>query len=107
MTYGALANHLWSVAGDDDRSDVSSTFLQPFVAHTTADAWTFTLNSESTYDWKEDEWSIPLNGIVSKLTRFGKLPVSLGAGARYWAEPSEGGPEGWGFRFVVTFLFPK
>ena len=31
-TYGALVNHIWSVAGDDDRSDISSTFLQPFLA---------------------------------------------------------------------------
>src|SRR5688572_7990565 len=29
-TYGALANHVWSFAGDDERADVSSTFLQPF-----------------------------------------------------------------------------
>ncbi|MFT5351559.1 MAG: hypothetical protein ACI9MF_002382, partial [Gammaproteobacteria bacterium] len=26
-TYGALANHIWSVAGEDDRQNISSTFL--------------------------------------------------------------------------------
>ena len=31
-TYGALANHIWSFAGDDDRPDVSATFLQSFLA---------------------------------------------------------------------------
>ncbi|EAV44572.1 hypothetical protein SIAM614_06828 [Roseibium aggregatum IAM 12614] len=50
-TYGALANHVWSYAGDGNRSDVNSTFLQPFLSYTTKDAWTFTLNSETTYDW--------------------------------------------------------
>ena len=35
-TYGALANHLWSFAGDDDRKDVSATFVQPFLSFTTA-----------------------------------------------------------------------
>ena len=30
-TYGALANHLVSVAGDDDRADLNATFLQPFL----------------------------------------------------------------------------
>ena len=35
-TFGFLANHIWSVAGDSDRADVSSTFLQPFLAYTTA-----------------------------------------------------------------------
>jgi hypothetical protein len=47
-TYGALADHIWSLAGDGDRADVNATFLQPFVAYTTPTAWTFTLNSEST-----------------------------------------------------------
>lgn len=27
-TYGALANHVWSFAGDSDRSDVDATWLQ-------------------------------------------------------------------------------
>ena len=31
-TYGVLVNHLWSFAGDDNRADVNSTFLQPFLA---------------------------------------------------------------------------
>ena len=30
-TAGFLGNHIWSVAGDDDRADINATFLQPFV----------------------------------------------------------------------------
>ena len=60
-TYGALANHLWSVAGSDSRADISATFVQPFLAYTTKTAWTFTANSESTYDWENDDWSVPVN----------------------------------------------
>ncbi|MBB3454864.1 hypothetical protein FHT86_003163 [Rhizobium sp. BK313] len=106
-TVGALGNHIWSVAGEGDRPDVSSTFLQPFVSYTTSDAWTFTVNTESTYDWKGEQWSVPINLQVSKLVRFGKQPVSFTAGARYWAAAPENGPEGWGFRLAMTFLFPK
>ena len=106
-TVGILANHIWSVAGDDDRADISSTFLQPFVSYTTKDAWTFTLNTESSYDWKGEQWSVPVNAQVSKLVRFGKQPVSIGAGVRYWAESPECGPEGFGGRLIIAFLFPK
>jgi hypothetical protein len=106
-TIGILANHIWSVAGDDDRTDVSSTFLQPFVSYTTKDAWTFTLNTESSYDWEGEQWSVPVNAQVTKLLRFGKQPVSLGAGVRYWAESPDSGPEGFGGRLIVTFLFPE
>jgi hypothetical protein len=106
-TYGALANHIWSVGGHENRPDVSSTFLQPFVAYNTPDAWTFTLNTESTYDWKASQWSVPINVVVSKLLKFGQQPVSVGGGVRYWAEGPEGGPHEWGFRLVITLLFPK
>ncbi|MEC5398046.1 transporter [Uliginosibacterium sp. H1] len=106
-TYGALANHIWSVAGDDQRSDLSNTFLQPFLAHTTKGAWTFAFNTESTYDWRANEWSVPLNLTVAKLTKVSGLPVSFTGGVRYWADSTESGPHGWGLRFVVTFLFPK
>jgi len=106
-TYGGLANHLWKLSGSGDQPDIDQTFLQPFVSYTTPEAWTFTLNSESTYNWKESDWAVPLNALVSKLTRFGKLPVSLFGGLRYWLDSAEGGPEDFGLRFGMTLLFPK
>jgi len=45
--------------------------------------------------------------MVAKLVKFGDQPVSLGAGVRYWADGPASGPHDWGFRLVVTFLFPK
>jgi len=106
-TYGALANHIWSFAGHDDRPNVSATFLQPFVSYTTKDAWTFGVNAESSYDWKQEQWSVPLNFTASKLLKFGRQPVSIGGGLRYWADSPDGGPRDWGLRLSVTFLFAK
>lgn len=106
-TYGALANHIWSVAGDDDRADISSTFLQPFLSYTTKEAWTYSLNTESTYDWKDTEWSVPINATVSKVTRIGDQLVSIGGGLRWWADSAPDGPEGLGARFFVTLLYPR
>jgi hypothetical protein len=31
-TYGALWNHIWSVAGSGNRADINSTFIQPFLS---------------------------------------------------------------------------
>ena len=45
-TIGALANHLWSISGDDDRPDVNATFLQPFVTFTTKTHTPLGLNTE-------------------------------------------------------------
>lgn len=108
-TYGALINHIWSFAGNGDRADVSATFLQPFLSLNTPTAWTFGLNTESTYDWNSDSdrWSVPVNFSVSKVTKIGHQLVSVGGGLRYWAESPESGPSGLGYRLVFTLLFPK
>jgi hypothetical protein len=105
-TVGGLANHLWSVTGDDDDGDISQTFLQPFVNYTTKRATSFVLNTESTYDWEAEQWSVPINADVLQLVKIGEQRVQVGGGVRYWAESPEFGPQDWGARLVVTFLFP-
>ena len=105
-TVGALTNHLWSIAGDDTRASVNSTFIQPFLSYNTRDAWTYSLNTESTYDWTANHWNVPIHFSVSKLIRFGHQPVSFGGALRCWATSSSGGPEGCGLRIIVTPLFP-
>jgi len=106
FTYGILANHIWSFAGNDNRQDVSSTFLQPFFSFTTKTHTTFGVNTESTYDWENEQWTVPINLMVSQLVKIGKLPVQFQLGGRYYAERPIGGPD-WGIRFTMTFLFPK
>jgi hypothetical protein len=105
-TVGLLANHIWSIAGDDSRADISTTFMQPFFSHTTPRATTYTLNTETTYDWLREQWTVPINVTVTQLMKLGKQPVSIGGGLRHYAEKPAGGPD-WGFRVVVTWLFPK
>lgn len=106
-TYGALANHIVSVAGDDDRADINATFLQPFVSYTTPTAWTFTVLTESTYDWEAEQWSVPLGLVASKVTKIGGQLVSVSGGVRYWADAPAGGPEGLALRVVFTLMYPR
>ncbi len=105
-TYGMLVNHLWGVTESDDHSDLNATFLQPFLSYTWPTATTLTLNTESTYDWTAEQWTVPINLMASQLVKFGKQPVQFTIGGRYYADSPDNGPE-WGLRFVVTFLFPK
>ena len=107
-TYGMLANQIWGVAGSDRLPDIDQVFLQPFVSKTTKTLWTFSLNTESTYNWEASEWSVPFNAVAQKLVKVGKFPIQFGLGARYWAEtPEDQGPDNFGLRAQVTFLFPK
>ena len=93
-TFGALANHIWGVNGPSDREQVNNTFLQPFLTYTTPAAVTYSLNTESTYDWKSRQWTVPINIAVSKLTSIGSQKVSFQLGGRYYAEAPDGGPIG-------------
>lgn len=106
-TYGALANHIWSFAGDSDRQGVSSTFLQPFINYTTPAATSFFLNTETTYDWNAGEAAVPINLGVNQLVDLGGQKVQFGIGARYWLDSPDNGPEGFGLRANVIFLFPR
>lgn len=105
-TYGALFNHIWSYAGQGSTPDVNATFLQPFVSFTTKKFTTYTLNTESTYDWDNSQWTVPVNFMVAQLVKIGGKPVQFSVGARCYADKPSGGPD-WGMRFAVTFLFPK
>jgi len=106
-TYGGLFNHIWSVAGDDDRSDINATLLQPFLIYTTPAGWAYGLNVEASRDWENKEWSIPTHLFTSKVTKIGNQMVQFGGGLRYFAESSENGPEGLGVRLFFTLLLPK
>jgi hypothetical protein len=106
FTYGILANQIWSFAGQQDRANINSTFLQPFVSFTTKTYTTFGANTESTYNWENSQWTVPLNFTVQQLVKIGKQPIAFQFGYRYYAEKPAGGPD-WGLRFTITFLFPK
>lgn len=106
-TYGALANHIVSVAGDDDAGDINATYIQPFLAYVTPTQTTFSVNTESTHDWEGSQWTVPVNFAVSQMLKPGKRPLQIVGGVRYWAKSPDGGPHGWAFRLGVTLLFPK
>jgi hypothetical protein len=106
-TTGVLANHIWSVGGDDDRADINATFIQPFFGYVTKTKTTFGATTESSYDWKNSAWSVPLIANVAQMFKIGPQIMQLTLGARYWAESPDNGPEGWGLRAQLTLLYPK
>lgn len=106
FTYGALVNQVWSYAGNGDRETVNQAFLQPFFVYGPGGGWSFAINTESTYDWTGNQWTIPINLMANKVSKIGKLPVQWQAGVRYYAEKPDNGPE-WGLRFALTLLLPE
>ncbi len=106
VTVGLLANHIWSIAGEDSRADINNTFLQPFVSKAFTGGRTLTFNFESSYNWESDDATVPMNLSYSKVTKFGSQLVSLAGGARVYLDKPQGGPD-WGLRFSITLLYPR
>ena len=93
--------------GWKSRPHVSNTFLQPFLSYTTPQGVVVHAADESAYDWRGEQWSVPVHALASKVLKVGDQTLSVGGAARYWAEGPDSGPHGWGLRFFVTLLFPK
>ena len=106
-TVGILAGHVWSVAGSDDRADVSATTLQPFVSYTTKTHTTIGAYTESAYDWEAEQWGVPLIVQAGQLFKIGPQILQFAVAGKYWAEGPNDGPEGWGLRLQLTLLYPK
>jgi len=106
-TYGALANHVESFAGESSRADVSSTFVNPFISRTFEGGWTLGTQLEHTFDQENDQdtgqWSV----FLSKITRIGRQSVSFGITPKYWYKDAAASPEGFAIRANMTLLFPR
>jgi hypothetical protein len=106
-TLGVLANHLWSVAGSDDRADVNATYLQPFASYTTSKATSFTASLEAVHDWEGDNsWSVPAILGVGQVLKIAEQPANVTLAGKYWLAGPDAGPD-WGARLVLTLLFPR
>jgi hypothetical protein len=105
-TVGALANHIWSFAGDDDRADVNATYFQPFVSYALGGGQTLSFNLESSYDWNADQWLVPANLGYSKVFSAGGQLMSWQIGGKAYLVSPDGGPD-WGLRSTLTLLFPS
>lgn len=106
-TFGALANHIWDVRKKDGATGINNTFIQPFLNYTTPTSVTYSLNTESNYDWNTDDYSIPINLTATKLISLNKQPISVGGGIRYWAHDNDNSAKDFGVRLIASFIFPK
>ena len=105
-TYGGLFNHLESFGGDDADVDISNTLVQLFVSRRIGPGRTISANVESTYDWEQEQWTVPAHVAVSQVLRVGRQMLSLQGGVGRYVESSALAPE-WGVRFTMTLMFPK
>lgn len=107
LTFGVLANHVWSFTSGDDRNPyVNRTYINPFLSYGLGGGWTASLGADLTQDWRAEQFTATINAGFSKLFTIEKQPISIALNARYQAKTTQNGPHGFGARLAVTFLIP-
>ncbi len=106
-TIGALANQIWSVAGDVDRQDVNQMFLQPFINYNWKSGAGLGGNAEITQNWQASTTSVFINPTLSGVTKLGTQIVSIAVGPRIQVAAADGNKSAFGVRAVLIFVFPK
>lgn len=105
-TLGAVAGHVWSVAGPGDRASVSRTSLEYFVIRNLADNWYVNTSPTIVADWNapaKDRWLIPVGAGIGRLVNVGNTPVDISAGLYRNVSRPEGAPD-WRFSFQVMWM---
>jgi hypothetical protein len=104
--FGLRITKVWSVAGPIPIGNKPLNFLyaEPMLSYTTDGGWTFSVNTESVYDWNDRSVLIPVNFLIDKLVTINNVPVTFEVGLRYFAASPENGPKGWGARVGITIV---
>ncbi len=106
-TFGGLVNQIWSVAGDEERSDLSQMFLQPFIGYSWPTGAGMNVNAELTQNWEANSTVIWINPAISTISSFGNQKVSFSVGPKFNIIASEGTKADFGVRASVTLIFTK
>jgi hypothetical protein len=79
LLWGVFNQNLFTFAGDDDRTDVNVSLLQPILNWGLGDGWSVGSSEMTfTYDWEASRWSsLPLGGKISKLAKICSLPIQF------------------------------
>lgn len=108
-TLGFVVNNVWSVTGASGRESVNQLFAQWFVNYNFGGGWALGTAPIVLCDWKADSGDqcvFPLGGQLSKVLRFGTMPVNVLAGYYYNVEHPEDGATNQ-VRVQVNLLFPQ
>ena len=107
MTVGGLINQIWSVAGNENRGDVSAMFFQPFFNYNWKSGAGIGGNFEITQNWEANNTTVWFNPTISAVTSLGTQKTQFAIGPRFNLAAPDGAQADMGVRAVIVFLFPK
>ena len=98
--YGLLANHQWDFAGSGD-ADISTTTLNILSVYLPGGGWNTGSSPAITYDWKSEQWTVPLQASIGKTVVIGGRPWKFSFEANYYVEKADAFGPDWQISFNI------
>jgi len=109
-TLGVLANNMWSIAGDKDRPEVNSLFLQYFVDYNFVKGWYFTSSPIIISNWERDSderWSVPFGAGLGRVFKYSGQSFNSQVSAYYTVIHPDSLPyPKWQLRWQAAWILP-
>lgn len=108
---GALVQHYWDFAGDDDRNDVNMTNIQYLYYWSLDEVTSIGAGPNFLINWEQDKdnrYTLPVGIGINRTFQFGKVPVRIGL--EYFhtvVEPDEVVASDWSMRFYIIPAVPS
>ncbi len=107
---GVFPQQWWSVAGDDDRPDVSQANIQYFLYRFLPNAWNVGMSPNVLINWKADDGdkvTFPVGLAVGKTVKVGKLPVGLSLQGQWMPWHPDDFGQRWNIQLVIKPVIPS
>jgi len=107
---GALAQHWWSYAGDNEREETSQTDIQYFINYRLSATELVGMSPNIRVDWKQDsdnQLTLPIGLGYSNIYKIGPLPVRAAIELQYSVIAPDNVGSGWNLRFLFIPVIPN
>jgi hypothetical protein len=108
---GGLLQNWTSFGGSGNRPDTNKTNLQPIAAYFLPNGWSIGYSGNILANRKADKagdtWTVPLDLSVSKVVKFGKLPVRFALAGQYMVHQPDTIGQNWNIQFMMVPVIPK
>jgi hypothetical protein len=110
LQFGTLGWHHFTIgetSSGNNKKNVTETSVQPFITKHWGKGWYVGMQDVPwTYNYKSENWTLPMGPKVGRVFKFGAQPINL-FGAVYYDPKTDGANAKWTAKINVTLLYPE
>lgn len=101
---GVFPSHQWDYSGP---RDVSLTTIQPILSYLPGGGWGISSSGPIVYNWESEQWTVPVQLMLSRAVKVGKMPLKLALEGTVYAEQADALGQDWMIGFNITPVVPN